>query len=694
MKRLILSTILIATLLMMAGLSTAAADEPSEPTLDQQLDQLLPGMAAEEIAARRESQQKWQEICFKAGAPGNDRQRMICCYAMIKKLGPDVADPARVWLLEQLRLLGRGDCVDAVAACLDDESEHVVDAARRALANNPTSAATEALAHHLQLTKNGQLKVGLLNALGYRGDAAATGTIARELSDKDPSVAIAAARALGKIGTPKAAQALESALGRAEGELRRWVADSYLLCADKLLAAGNSSEAVASYKKLNSKDEPRSVRLAALRGVIVASGDEAGQVILDLLAADDVDVQTVAAGSITKLGTGALKKLAAGMADLPEQGQIYILGSLAAAGDKSVLPQVLQAIDSENVELRKAVVRALGRLGDVTVVPMLVQLGFSDDPASGEARTSLQRVYGPGVDQKIVDSLKAADDLNQRRSLIEVIERRRMASAASVLIDEAKRQQDAGVRSRAMSALRAVAQPEQIAAMIPAMLQAEPGRERDEAEKTVMIVAQKIKDMEQRDDAVLALYARASNDDKKSLLSVLGRIGGSDALKTIEDSLKSSDPETKDAAMRAISNWPTSDVADRLLQISQGAKEKKHAIWTLRAFVRVIALPGDRNDKQKLGLLEKAMQLAQRDEERNLILERAAALRIIDTLRFVLPYLNQEATAQRAARTIVDLAHHRDLREPNQDEFNKALKKVIELSQDRGTVDRAKRYME
>jgi HEAT repeat protein len=693
MKRLTLILALMASLTTTACVSMLAADEPTEPSVLQQLEELLPGMSERDIAARRSSQQQWQDICFQAGAPGNQQQRLACCHAMMQKLGPEISDPARIWMLTQLRTIGNAECVDAVAACLDDDNEHVVDVARRALANNPASAATEALAHWLQQTKHTALKVGLLNALGYRGDTAATDTVAGELSDGDQAVAIAAARALGKIGGKRSAEALAAALNKAQGQFRIHVADSYLLCADALLQQGNSAEALAIYRTLNQPDEPRAIRLAALRGAIVASGDEAGQLILDLLAADDAGVRTVAAGSLPDLGSGALKKLASGLADLPDEGKIYVLSGLAAAGDKSVLPQVLEAFKSENEQVQKATVLALGRLGDVSVVPMLVRLSLSDHPAGAEGRSSLQRVYGEGVEQKIIEAMKASTDPSRRRSMIEVIERRRIVSAASVLIEEALRQENTEVRARAMSALRVVGTPDHIPAMIPALLKAEPGRERDEAEKTIMIVAKRIQDAEQRDDPVLAVYARSGADIQRPLLGLLGRIGGEGALQTIEQALRSRDAETQDAAVRAISNWPTPEVAERLLQISQQAQEKKHQIWALRAFARVIALPGERSDQQKLDLLKKAMGMAQRDEERNLILERAAAVRTIETLRFVVPYLSQQATAERAARAVVDLAHHRELREPNQEEFNKALKKVIEVSKDGGTVGRAKRYM-
>jgi hypothetical protein len=64
----------------------------------------------------------------------------------------------------------------------------------------------------------------------------------------------------------------------------------------------------------------------------------------------------------------------------------------------------------------------------------------------------------------------------------------------------------------------------------------------------------------------------------------------------------------------------------------------------------------------------------------------------IDTLRFVLPYLEKPEYAQEACATIVELAHHRKLREPNKAEFDKALDAVILLCKDTDLVTRAKRY--
>ena len=58
-----------------------------EPDLKKTFGQLLPGMGQEQ------AQQKWQEICWKAAAPGHEAERSLACKLMAEKLGPGNARP-------------------------------------------------------------------------------------------------------------------------------------------------------------------------------------------------------------------------------------------------------------------------------------------------------------------------------------------------------------------------------------------------------------------------------------------------------------------------------------------------------------------------------------------------------------------------------------------------------------------------
>ena len=86
------------------------------------------------------------------------------------------------------------------------------------------------------------------------------------------------------------------------------------------------------------------------------------------------------------------------------------------------------------------------------------------------------------------------------------------------------------------------------------------------------------------------------------------------------------------------------------------------------------------------------MKMSWRDAETKLGIQRAGAIRDPESLRFILPYLGDEKFAEDACLSIVELAHHRELREEAKDEFLAALDRVIETSKDAVVVDRAKRY--
>jgi hypothetical protein len=157
------------------SLSTAAQPAPPDlkgKSLAETFAELLPKLEKDAAA-----QQRWQNICFALGAPGNEKMRAGACELMGAKLGPATPTATRLWLLTQLERIGRGESVGPVAGLLGDKDDVVRDAAARALANNPDPKATGRLTAALG-EATGKAKVGLLNALGHRADRVAGGVVA------------------------------------------------------------------------------------------------------------------------------------------------------------------------------------------------------------------------------------------------------------------------------------------------------------------------------------------------------------------------------------------------------------------------------------------------------------------------------------------------------------------------------------
>ena len=591
----------------------------------------------------------------------------------------------------ELKLAGTEKSISVLASLLSDvELSHP---ARFALESMPCPAAGAALRDALGKA-TGLARTGIIDSLGQRRDPLAAKLIAPELAANDIVLVSAAATALGKIGTKEAASLLTHALTSVQGPARIKIEDGLLVCADQLCVAGNIDVAANIYVALSRPDEPRLVRAAAMRGQIrIASVAQGAGAIADSLAADDAVVRSVAAAELHRLSDADLAAIASRMAKLPPTSQTAVLAAIRIRGRSALAPAVLAAAKSPHEAVRLAAARALSTVGDVTALPALVELAAEEGQVGETARQSLEIIYGPKIDEQIFSALRAEKDPLRRAAWIGVLEARRPAGVVPVLFSEATGQGPV-VATRALAALGKLAAPQDIPALVAVLLKTEQGPVREEAERAARQVCLQIADATQRARPVLSIFRAATPAERLILLPLLGRIGGKEVRLVVQGALDSKDPAIHEAGVRAISNWPDAGVADTLLSLAETANVPTHRQWALHAFVRVVSLPGGATSAEKLARLKQAMQLSKTDEEQAWVIQRAAAVRAVETLRFVGPYLDQPALAEQACRSVVELAHHKELRDPNRQEFAAALRKVLTTAKDAVVLERAKRYLE
>ena len=602
---------------------------------------------------------------------------------------------AKNYVCRALRVIGTTASVPALAALLPDkELSHM---ARFALQSIPGPESAQALRDALPKLQ-GALKIGVIQSLGARQDAASVDALEPLLTDADQSVAIAAARATGNIGSPEAATVLASLTKKAPSENKPAVADAILACADRLCAGGKVDEASAALLVLIAPSgQSRQLRLATARcGLAIARDTREGMLpkVLTILLHDrDKNIRAVGLDYVRTgiPGAEATALLSALLPELPREAQADLLAALATRGDRAARPAVLEITKNKEEPVRAAALRALGSLGEAEDIPLLVKSLASPSAAEkAAARDSLVYLVYKGVSEAIAaESAKSKG--NQRVELIDILAERRAFEALPVMFSAAE-DADAAVRKAAVAALAQLAGPEQIPGMIHAFFKAEKGSERETVEKAISTVCSRTADTAKRAEPVVAAMAVLSETEKGELLPTLGRVGGPAALTAIGAAIAAADPGRREAGVRALCNWPDASVADRLLELVQKAPEAEYRLWALRALVRVAALPDNRSDAQRLDLLKVALSLATQDPERRLVVVRCRAVRSIQSLRFVLPYLKEPAFADDACATVVELAHHRELREPNKPEFDKALDAVIGTSKDAKLIDDAKRY--
>ena len=199
---------------------------------------------------------------------GNAEARKDLETRLAAVLGTGASRAAKDYVCRKLMIVGTAASVPALAALVTDkELSHI---ARVALERIPAPEAGKALRDALDATRGAQ-KAGVIGSLGARRDTECIAALATLVADTDPAIASAAATALGDIGTPEAAQALAGAKPASDA-VKAKANDGCLACAERLLAAGKKAEAKTIYASLLSGNPSKNVRLAATRGLLLASG--------------------------------------------------------------------------------------------------------------------------------------------------------------------------------------------------------------------------------------------------------------------------------------------------------------------------------------------------------------------------------------------------------------------------------------
>jgi HEAT repeat protein len=263
-------TYLTAALLALALLGVSTSIAPAAQGVDPAaLDKAFETLKTYDWGKDRSTLQALDDAVAAAHSDAASRKTLETrLVAVIKSDAPRAAKDA---VCRQLSLIGSADAVPALAELL--ANQELSQMGRYALERIPDAAAVAALRGALPKAE-GLLKVGVINSLGVRRDAESTAALTALLESQDQQVAAAAVAALGAIGTPESSKALDEFQKKAPDKLKLAVADARLCSAERLLAAGKKLEAMAIYNSLKGEDQPKHVRLAAVRGLVAVTGKQ------------------------------------------------------------------------------------------------------------------------------------------------------------------------------------------------------------------------------------------------------------------------------------------------------------------------------------------------------------------------------------------------------------------------------------
>jgi HEAT repeat protein len=577
--------------------------------------------------------------------------------ALLEVLKSDASLEAKSAACRQLARVATAQAVPVLAGLLGDEKlSHM---ARYALEQVPGPATEEALRSAAGKLK-GRPLAGVLDSLGVRRDAKAVEVIAPLMNDADVEVASSAALALGHIATPEAGKALDQAATAAgtPKAIQPAVWDATIRCANAMLASADTrGQAAAIFDHLRAAVVPVQFRVAATRGAILARGPAGAAMLAELLYDKDPALFRLALRLTVELpGPDITTALAGAVAagKLPAERQGLLIAALGNRGDRAAGAAIRDAADKAEPAVRVAAIRALGQLADADALPMLLEaMGDKDKPVAEAAATAVTGLPGAEVDKALAERA-GAGEADKALPAIECLARRRSAGAAPLLLKLA-REGSPQVRPAALKALAEVAAPADLPQLVQFLLAAPTPAERDAIERAMTAVCAPADDKDAVAAVLIEPLAKAQPTQRLALLRVLDSAHGEKALAAVRGAMSDPNAAVGDLAVQALSNWRTQAVAGDLLELARNSPKPAHKLLALRGYIRLAydaALPADK----RAAMCAEALPMAQRDEEKRLLLGALSGLASADGLAMIVKLMDTPAVAEEACVAAVSSA--------------------------------------
>jgi len=175
----------------------------------------------------------------------DDKARSEFCQVLAGRLAGDRPKGVKQFLIQELQVCGRDECIPALSTCLLDDD--LCDWAGRTLASiGRGQAAGQAVREQFlaALPKaRGKARLVILNKLAVLQDPKAADALKRALADAEADARVAAGWALARMGDASAAAPLLQAADKAAGYERNHLTDACLALAENLLRADKKAQA-------------------------------------------------------------------------------------------------------------------------------------------------------------------------------------------------------------------------------------------------------------------------------------------------------------------------------------------------------------------------------------------------------------------------------------------------------------------
>lgn len=578
--------------------------------------------------------------------------------------------------------------------------------ARYALEPMSGTEADAALRRALAAT-SGTLKAGIVASIGVRHDTAAVPDLIALLADADGFVIEAAARALGRIGAPDGITAMEAVIAKPgiAFAIAQALSDGLFTAAENLVKEEKGAEAVRIYDAVYAVETlPVHIRGGALRGALLARAPKEGiPMLLQAVQGEHPVFFAVAlrtAQEMKRKGRISVA-LAAALPSLSEDRKIQVMQTLGELGKRKAGPAVLAEAETGPTPVRIAALAAATRLAHVPALPLMAGLVASGDADLAKAaRDGLSYFPGKAGDAAVQDMLKS-EDAAVRRVAVELVGQGALPAPAELLMQVAVEDADESVRVAALKGVKGYAGMTQLQGLLDALLKprsndemiaAEDGLkslcDREKAAGTGAIPATEAGRGVQRGgaqapaaiiDPLCDALASTEGEPRLAVIRVLTSAGSQKAFDTILPLAASGDAVLKEAATRAVCDWPETLALPTLMEWVKTPPDGTVKALALRGAVRLLNL-GQDAPEVRVQQYASLLALAASPEEKKLLLSGLANVAHASALNLVLDQAGDEAVKAEAVQAALTIAKNLGTTPQDLEALARAVTMIPEIS--------------
>ncbi|MGA2661451.1 MAG: HEAT repeat domain-containing protein [Verrucomicrobiota bacterium] len=575
---------------------------------------------------------------------------------LVRLLGPASSLEAKRFACQQLAIVGGSAALPALARLL--ANEETAGIACLALTTYPPGKADGILRDALP-SVSGAARIQVITALGDRRDSRAVRVLAQRADDGELAVAEAAIAALGKIGDAAARKAIAVLGSRARPALAPALAEAALRGAERLGAAGDRRGAIAAYEELLDSSPAGCVRRGALEALLRLDEDRRQQRILAALHGMDSFLKPVAIAAVRTLPAGVSSEpFVAELHNLTPVEQVWMIDSLAARDDLGARLAIYTSVSSPNRAVRLAAIQALSRVGDPSLVSMFAgALGSAKTAEESRViETALVNLRGGAAADKAITAEVKRCGGKARAGVMSALAQRVGPAANPVFFGETE-SKDPAVARAAFRALGKTAEESDVPSLVEALVNLRDKEVRPDAENAAVQGLAKMQSAPSRSALVRGALGRAHTiESRRSLLGLLPGCADARALDALKTAAADPDPGIRDAAIRALADWPDAAAWDTLAGVCNQPGNETAQGLALRGLVRLAREENAHPDSALVGRYLALVGCARTDAQFKLVLGALAGVANPDALHLAAGLLTRPGVRPEAEAAVRKIA--------------------------------------